>query len=60
MMSLRAAVLRGVSTLSTSFHDEAPEEIPHSLGSLGMTLTKGYGNPSSCAARGLHGSNAIS
>ena len=40
--------------LGTSFHNEAPEEIPRSMCSLGMTLAQGWVTPSSYAARSLH------
>ncbi len=34
-------MLPGVSTLLTSFPDDAPEEIPHSQSSFGMTFGPG-------------------
>ncbi len=40
--------------LPTLVHDDAPEEIPRSHYSLGMTLTPGGVTPSNWVARSLH------
>jgi len=45
--------------LLTSCPDDAPEEIPHSPGSFGMTYAHIYVTPSSYAARSLHATNIM-
>ena len=52
-------MLRGVSTLFTSFPNDAPEEIPHSQSSFGMTFGTGSVTPSNYVARSLHATNFI-